>query len=81
MGIICLLKTYLDSTIQSDNNVCDDNDPPWFNKRIKFLIQEGTLLVETFRNNRNNVEKITCPNNLNDRLTSLINTEKENCKF
>ena len=39
--------------------ICDDKDPPWFNKRIKSLIQEGALLLETFRKNRNSVEIIT----------------------
>ena len=52
--------------------------PPWFNKRIKSLIQEGALLLETFRKNRNNVEIITCLNNFNDRLALLINTAKQN---
>ena len=27
----------------------DGKDPPWFNKRIKFLIQKCTLLLETFQ--------------------------------
>ena len=51
--------------------------PPWFNKRIKSLIQEGALLLETFRMNRNNVEIITCLNNFNNRLALLINTAKQ----
>ena len=58
--------------------VCDDKNPSWFNIRINSLIQEGTLLIETFRKNRNNVEIITCLNNLNDRLALLINTTKQN---
>ena len=41
-------------------------------------MQEGTLFPETFRKNRNNVEIITCLNNLNDRLALLINTTKQN---
>ena len=64
--------------IPHETIVCDDKDPPWFNKRIKSLIQEGALLLETFRKNRNNVEIITCLNNLNDRLALLINTAKQN---
>ena len=64
--------------IPHETIVCDDKDPPWFNKRIKSLIQEGTLLLEAFRNNRNNVEIITCLNNLNDRLVLLNNTAKQN---
>ena len=53
-------------------------DLPWFSKRIKSLSQEGTPLLEKFRNNRNNVEIISCLNNLNDRLALLINTAKQN---
>ena len=64
--------------IPHETIVCDDKDPPWFNKRIKSLIQEGALLLETFRKNRNNVEIITCLNNFNDRLALLINTVKQN---
>ena len=64
--------------IPHETIVCGDKDPPWFNKTIKYLIQEGTSLLETFRKNRNNVEMITCLNNLNDRLALLINTVKQN---
>ena len=63
--------------IPHETIVCGDKDPPWFNERIKSLIQEGALLLETFRKNRNNVEIITCLNNLNDRLALLINTAKQ----
>ena len=58
--------------------VCDDNDPPWFNKRIKTLIQEGTLLLVTFRKKRNIIKMITYLYNLNDCLTWLINNVKQN---
>ena len=63
--------------IPHETIVCDDKDPPWFNKRIKSLIQEGTLLLETFLNNRNNVEIITSLNNLSGRLALLINTARQ----
>ena len=72
--ILNIMKNF----IPHETIVCDDKDPPWFNKRIKSLIQEGALLLETFRKNRNNVEIITCLNNLNDRLALLINTAKQN---
>ena len=58
--------------------VCDDKAPPWFNKRTKSLIQEGALLLETFRKNKYNVEIITCLNNFNDHLALFINTAKQN---
>ena len=64
--------------IPHETIVCDDKDPPWFNKRIKSLIQEDALLLETFRKTRNSVEIITCLDNFNDRLDLLINTTNQN---
>ena len=72
--ILNIMKNF----IPHETIVCDDKDPPWFNKRIKSLIQEGALLLETFRKNRNNAEIITCLNNFNDSLALLINTAKQN---
>ena len=39
------------------------------------------LSLEIFRKNRNNLEMITCLNNLNDRLALLIKTAKQNYYF
>ena len=64
--------------IPHETIVCNDKDPPWFNKRTESLIQEGTLFLETVRNNRNNVEIIARLNNLNNQLALLINTAKQN---
>ena len=56
--ILNILKNF----IPHETIACDDKDPPWFSKRIKSLIQGGTLSLETFRKNRNNVEMVTCLN-------------------
>ena len=72
--ILIILKNF----IPHEPIACNDKDPPWFNKNIKSLIQEVSLLLETFRQNRNNVEMITCLNNIDDRLALLINTAKQN---
>ena len=48
-------------------------DYPWFNKRIKSLMQKGTLLLKVFRKNGNNAEVI---DNTNDRLTLPITSSK-----
>ena len=71
------ILSILKNVIPHETMVCDDKDPPRYNKRIKSLIQEGTLLLETFRKNRNNVEIVTCPNNLNGPLALSINTTKQ----
>ena len=36
--------------------VCDDKDPPWFNKKIRALIQEKTVRFKYYRNNSNNID-------------------------
>ena len=54
-----------------------DKDPPWFNKKIKSLIQKITLLLEIFRENRNNIEMITCLNNLNGSLVLSTDTARQ----
>ena len=53
--ILNILKNY----VPYETIVCDDKGPPLFNKIIKSLIQEGTLLLKTFQKNRSNVEMIT----------------------
>ena len=35
--------------------VCDDKDPPWFNKKIKALIQEKNVAFKNYRNNSSNI--------------------------
>ena len=72
--ILNILKNF----IPHETIACNDKDPPWFNKNIKSLILEVSLLLETFRQNRNNVEMITCLNKIDDRLALLINTAKQN---
>ena len=52
--ILNILKNF----IPHETIVYDDKDPAWFNKRTKSLIQEGTLLLEAFQKNRNNVEML-----------------------
>ena len=64
-------RTILNNFIPHETIVCVDKGPPWFNIRIKNLIQEGSSLLETFRINNNNVEMITLLNNPNDRLAKL----------
>ena len=35
--------------------VCDDKDPPWFNKKIRALIQEKNVAFKNYRNNSSNI--------------------------
>ena len=52
--------------------VCDDKDLSWFNKRIKSLIQEGTLLLKTLQKNRNNVELLSSITFSKDNIAKII---------
>ena len=36
--------------------VCDDKDPPWFNKKIRALIQEKNVAFKNYRNNSSNID-------------------------
>ena len=36
--------------------VCDDKDPPWFDKKIRALIQEKYVAFKNYRNNSSNVD-------------------------
>ena len=35
--------------------VCDDKDPPWFNKKIGALIQEKNVAFKNYHNNSSNI--------------------------
>ena len=35
--------------------VCDGKDPPWFNKKIRALIQEKNVAFKNYRNNSSNI--------------------------
>ena len=72
------ISIILKSFIPHETIVCDDKDPPWFDKRIKYFIQEGKSLPETFGITRNNAEMIICLNNINDHLALLIDTARQN---
>ena len=40
--------------------VCDDKDPPWFDNRIKILIQEKNATYKIYRHNKDNPDLIYC---------------------
>ena len=41
--------------IPHESVVCDDKDPPWFNKKIRALIQEKNVAFKNYRNNSSNI--------------------------
>ena len=56
---------------------CDDKDPPWFNKKIKGIIQEKNNAFKVYRNNSSNIVLKTRLRSLQVRLNSSIECAKE----
>ena len=52
--------------------VCDDKDPPWFNNRIKTLIQEKSASYKIYRHNKDNPDLIYRLQFLQERLSTSI---------
>ena len=50
------LLNILSNFIPHEFAVCDDKDPPWFNKKIRALIQEKNVAFKNYRNNSSNID-------------------------
>ena len=57
---------------------CDDKDPPWFNKKIKGIIQEKNNAFKVYRNNSSNIVLKTRLRRLQVRLNNSIECAQEN---
>ena len=57
--------------------VCDDKDPPWFNKKIGALIQEKNLAFKNYCNNSSNITSKCCLKYLQTHLNASIEVAKE----
>ena len=57
--------------------VCDDKDPPWFNNRIKTLIQEKNITYKIYHHNKDNLDLIYRLQFLQKRLSVSIQFSKE----
>ena len=57
--------------------MCDDGDPPWFNSKIKHLIQEKNNAYQLYRNNKVNACFRNRLNFLQDSLKNLIEMSKQ----
>ena len=56
---------------------CDDKDPPWFNSRIKSLLQDKNKLYKDFRRSNTNAQLLNKLNHLQEQLNFLINRSKQ----
>ena len=57
---------------------CDDKDPPWFNKKIKGIIQEKNNAFKVYRNNSSNIVLKTRLRRLQVCLNNSIECAQEN---
>ena len=58
--------------------ICDDKDPPWFNSRIKSLLQDKNKLYKGFQRSNTIAQLLNKLNHLQEQLNFLINKSKQN---
>ena len=57
--------------------VCDDKDPPWFNRKIKSLFNEKLRTYNAYCKNSNNIQLRNNLRSLQQRLRDLIDDSKQ----
>ena len=67
----------LSNFIPHETIVCDDKDPPWFNRTIKSLIQEKKDAFNKYRKNKNNIQLLQHLTILQEKLNSFIVVSKQ----
>ena len=68
----------LNNFIPHETTLCDDKDPPWFNSRIKSLLQAKDNVFKNYRRNKTNIQLLNKLNFLKERLNCLITKSKNN---
>ena len=71
--IVNVLSNY----IPHETLTCDDKDPPWFNSRIKSLLQDKNKIYKDYRGNNTNDQSLNKLNHLQEQLNFLINRSKQ----
>ena len=69
----------LSNFISHEVIVCDDKDPPWFNGKIKSLINEKLRTYNAYRKNIGNSQLRNDLSSLQQRLLDLIDDSKQKC--
>ena len=67
----------LSNFIPHETIACDDKDPAWFNKAIKFLIQEKKDTFKKYRKSNNNIQLLQRLRLLQEKLNSFISVSKQ----
>ena len=68
----------LSNFISHETILCNDKDPPWFNSRIKSLLQSKNKIFKNYRQNKSNLQLINKLNLFQERLRDLITISKNN---
>ena len=68
----------LNNYIPHETIICDDKDPPWFNLRIKSLIENKNKIRKSDQRFKSNSQLLSKLNLLQDQLHLLINKSKQN---
>ena len=69
----------LSNFIPHEITLCDDKDPPWFNSRIKSVLQDKNKVFKNYRKNKtNNIQLLNELNFLQEHLNGLITKSKNN---
>ena len=74
----------LSKFIPHETIVCDNKDPPWFNKAIKSFTQDKKDTFKKYSNSKhdinskNDIQLLQRPRFLQEKMNSVINVSKEN---
>ena len=68
----------LSNCIPHETLTCDDKDPPWFNSRIKSLLQDKNKLYKDFRRSNTNAQLVNKLNHFQEQINFVINRSKQN---
>ena len=68
----------LNNYIPHETIMCDDKDPPWFNSRIKLLIENKKKIRKSYQRFKSNSQLLSKLNLLQEQLYFLINKSKQN---
>ena len=68
----------LSNLIPHETILCNDKAPPWFNSRIKSLLQAKNKVFKNYRKNKTNIQLLNKLNFFQKRLNRLITRSKNN---
>ena len=72
------IQKVLSNFIPHQKTTIDDKDPPWFNTKIKSLLQEKSKIYKNLRKDRNNTQLLRELEHLQNRLNNSIDSSKHN---